>query len=142
MQDEIHTERAARQCAQAPDFFPQTCRRIKLCLEDTKPTGTTHRCNQLYTRQVGSHWGNHDRRIDAETLAEASSKHGTPLLRHPRTDCSILAVENGPNAPSGREDNWVQTVSGRFWFPYFRLYAPTAAYFDHSWPLPDIEKAR
>src|SRR5262245_36560269 len=47
----------------------------------------------------------------------------------------------GPTAPSGKEANWVQTVPGKFWFPYFRLYAPTQAYFDRSWPLPDIEKA-
>jgi hypothetical protein len=46
----------------------------------------------------------------------------------------------GPEAPSGKEGNWVQTVPGKFWFPYFRLYAPTQAYFDRSWPLPDIEK--
>ena len=25
---------------------------------------------------------------------------------------------------------------------YFRLYAPTEAYFDRSWPLTDIEKAK
>jgi hypothetical protein len=30
----------------------------------------------------------------------------------------------GPNASKGSEDNWVQTQAGRFWFPYFRLYAP------------------
>jgi hypothetical protein len=48
----------------------------------------------------------------------------------------------GPEAPKGKEGNWVQTVSGKFWFPYFRLYAPTQAYFDRSWPLPDIEKAK
>jgi hypothetical protein len=36
----------------------------------------------------------------------------------------------------------VQTVSGKFWFPYFRLYAPTQAYFDRSWPLPDIEPVK
>jgi len=46
----------------------------------------------------------------------------------------------GPTAPSGKESNWVQTVPDKFWFPYFRLYAPTQAYFDRSWPLPDIEK--
>jgi hypothetical protein len=45
----------------------------------------------------------------------------------------------GPTAPEGKESNWVQTVSGRYWFPYFRLYASTEAYFDRSWPLPDIE---
>jgi hypothetical protein len=47
----------------------------------------------------------------------------------------------GPKAPSGKDSNWVQTVPGKFWFPYFRLYAPTQAYFDRSWPLPDIEKS-
>ncbi|MCZ6652024.1 MAG: DUF1254 domain-containing protein [Planctomycetota bacterium] len=48
----------------------------------------------------------------------------------------------GPKAPSGKESNWVQTVPDKFWFPYFRLYAPTEAYFDKSWPLPDIEKVK
>ena len=36
----------------------------------------------------------------------------------------------GLTAPSGKESNWVQTVPEKFWFPYFRLYAPTQAYFD------------
>lgn len=48
----------------------------------------------------------------------------------------------GPQAPSGKESNWVQTVPGKFWFPYFRLYAPTEVYFNKSWPLPDIEKVK
>jgi len=48
----------------------------------------------------------------------------------------------GPKPPQGREANWVETQTGIFWFPYFRLYAPTEAYFDKSWPLPDIEKAK
>jgi hypothetical protein len=47
----------------------------------------------------------------------------------------------GPSAPSGKEGNWVRTVPGKFWFAYFRLVAPTEAYFDRSWPLPDIVKA-
>jgi len=47
-----------------------------------------------------------------------------------------------PKAPGGKESNWVQTVPDKFWFPYFRLYAPTQAYFDRSWPLPDIEKMK
>ena len=51
-----------------------------------------------------------------------------------------VEVYFGPTAPSGKESNWVQTVPDKFWFPYFRLYAPTQAYFDRSWPLPDIEK--
>ena len=46
----------------------------------------------------------------------------------------------GPNAPEGKESNWVQTNPGDYWFCYFRLYAPTEKYFDRSWPMYDIEK--
>jgi hypothetical protein len=42
--------------------------------------------------------------------------------------------------PANLDANWVQTVPGRCWLPYFRLYAPTEPYFDRIWPLPDIEK--
>jgi hypothetical protein len=43
----------------------------------------------------------------------------------------------GPEAPKGKEKNWIPTAPGRGWFAYFRLYAPTEAYFDRSWKLPD-----
>jgi hypothetical protein len=45
----------------------------------------------------------------------------------------------GPAAPAGREKNWIPTVPGRGWFGLFRLYAPTEAYFDRSWVLPNLE---
>ena len=45
----------------------------------------------------------------------------------------------GPEAPAGHEKNWVQTNPDEYWFCYFRLYAPTEAYFDRSWPMYDIE---
>jgi len=53
-----------------------------------------------------------------------------------------VEVYFGPKPPTGKEANWVETQTGIFWFPYFRLYAPTEAYFDKSWPLPDIEKVK
>ncbi len=43
-----------------------------------------------------------------------------------------------PKAPPGLESNWIPTVSGKSWFAYFRLYEPTEAYFDRSWPLGDF----
>jgi hypothetical protein len=47
----------------------------------------------------------------------------------------------GPKAPKGKpETNWIQTIPGKGWFTYFRLYGPTQAYFDRSWVLPDIEE--
>jgi hypothetical protein len=45
-----------------------------------------------------------------------------------------------PIPPKGHEKNWIQTVPGRAWFTYLRLYGPLEAYYDRSWVLPDIEK--
>jgi hypothetical protein len=46
-------------------------------------------------------------------------------------------------APDGdKAVNWIPTVPGRAWFPYFRFYSPTEPYFDRSWVPPNIEKAR
>jgi hypothetical protein len=44
----------------------------------------------------------------------------------------------GPSAPAVGESNWVQTIPGRHWFSYFRLYGPLDAYFDRTWKLGDI----
>lgn len=48
----------------------------------------------------------------------------------------------GPEPPNELKlhANWIKTVPGEGWFTYFRLYAPTEAYFDRSWQLPDIKK--
>jgi hypothetical protein len=48
----------------------------------------------------------------------------------------------GPKAPKGFEENWIPTVPGKAWFPYFRLYGPTEAHFDRTWILPDFEKVK
>lgn len=47
----------------------------------------------------------------------------------------------GPDEPAAGTANWIPTVPGKAWFPYFRFYSPTEAYFDRSWVLPNIEKA-
>ena len=48
----------------------------------------------------------------------------------------------GPRAPQGFEQNWIPTLAGKAWFPYFRLYGPTEAHFDRRWILPNIEKVK
>jgi hypothetical protein len=47
----------------------------------------------------------------------------------------------GPTQPEGQK-NWIKTTLGKGWFPYFRFYAPTEAYFNKTWSLPDIEKVK
>jgi len=46
----------------------------------------------------------------------------------------------GPTIPEGKENNWIPTVEGKAWFPYFRLYSPKKEFIDKTWILPDIEK--
>ena len=46
----------------------------------------------------------------------------------------------GPEAPKGWENNWIKSVPGRAWFPYFRFYGPTQPFFDQSWKLPQIKE--
>jgi hypothetical protein len=47
----------------------------------------------------------------------------------------------GPNAPKGKESNWIPTVEGRRFFLLFRFYGPEPAAKDGSWELNDIELA-
>jgi hypothetical protein len=44
----------------------------------------------------------------------------------------------GPVRPA-EATNWIKTTAGKGWFPYFRFYGATEAYFDKSWQLNDIE---
>ena len=46
----------------------------------------------------------------------------------------------GPTAPAGKEPNWVPTDPKRGFELMFRAYAPTKAFFDKTWKLPDVER--
>lgn len=48
----------------------------------------------------------------------------------------------GPEAPEGKETNWIKTVPSRGWWVWFRFYSPTEAFFEKSWKLPDFERIR
>jgi hypothetical protein len=50
-----------------------------------------------------------------------------------------IDVYFGPSKPQGAT-NFIKTNPGHGWFPYFRFYGPTEAYFDKSWQLNDIEE--
>ena len=45
----------------------------------------------------------------------------------------------GPKALTGKEGNWVQTVPGKSWFAYLRLYGPLEPYFDKTWKPGEFE---
>jgi hypothetical protein len=48
----------------------------------------------------------------------------------------------GPQAPAGKESNWVPTDPNRQFELMFRVYGPTKEFFDKTWTLPDIEEVK
>lgn len=45
----------------------------------------------------------------------------------------------GPQAPAGKEKNWIKTVNGKGWFALLRFYGPLQPFFDKTWKPGDIE---
>ena len=46
----------------------------------------------------------------------------------------------GPKAPAaGQESNWIQTLPGKGFYPFFRFYGPKEGVFDGTWKMPDVE---
>ena len=62
------------------------------------------------------------------------SSYTKPIIN---TDGSI-DIAFGPQQPPDAP-NWIATVPSRGFFPMFRFYSPTEAYFDKTWQLNDVE---
>jgi len=43
----------------------------------------------------------------------------------------------GPDEAKEKGD-WIRTVPGKGWFPMFRFYRPSEAYFEETWKLGDV----
>lgn len=56
-------------------------------------------------------------------------------------DDGSVDLHFGPDAPAGREANWIPTEAGRAFFAMLRLYGPKQPFLDRTWVLPDIERA-
>ena len=48
----------------------------------------------------------------------------------------------GPEAPEGKENNWIQSNIGESYFVYLRLYGPEQDYFDQKYPMNKIKKTK
>jgi hypothetical protein len=66
-----------------------------------------------------------------------SQSYPTPAAV-PNDDGSVN-VFFGPEAPAGKESNWIQTVPGKGFFVILRLYSPLQPFFDKSWQAGEIE---
>jgi len=45
----------------------------------------------------------------------------------------------GPEAPAGKESNWIQTLPGKGFYVILRLYSPLQPFFDKTWRPGEIE---
>jgi len=82
---------------------------------------------------------------DAETRSAVRSEQGRAALR------SLFELKNkvGGNKPIdlyfgptslGDEQSWIETIPGKGWFVYFRIYGPEPAAFDGGWRPGDFER--
>jgi hypothetical protein len=82
---------------------------------------------------------------DAQTRSQVQAEQGRAVLSS-LFDFDDNAGDGsadlffGPTRPTEHAKHWVQTVPGRGWFVYFRIYGPEQAAFDGSWQLPDFDR--
>ncbi len=83
----------------------------------------------LYDRQTRSMLQTDQRKPDvgSQSPAVETNPDGT-------TD-----VYFGPQAPTGKEGNWIQTVPGKGFFTILRCYSPLKPFFDKTWRPSEIE---
>ncbi len=83
---------------------------------------------------------------DTETRSEIQTAQDKAALR------SLIELKGakgqsidlyfGPTAPEGRENVWIQTLPGKGWFTYFRIYGPEEAAFNNLWKPGDFEEVK
>jgi len=81
---------------------------------------------------------------DAATRSQIQTPQGKAALRSlfelaDLPGAAPVELVFGPQAPAGKEQQWIQTAPGRGWFAYFRLYGPEKPAFDGSWKPGDFE---
>ncbi|MGC1757361.1 MAG: DUF1214 domain-containing protein, partial [Trebonia sp.] len=83
---------------------------------------------------------------DAKTRSEVTTGQGKAALRSLFEDIAPDGADSvdlyfgpsEPTEPDGAANRWIQTVPGRGWFCYFRIYGPEAPAFDGSWQPGDF----
>jgi hypothetical protein len=81
---------------------------------------------------------------DTQTRSQLQTSQPFPSKNNKRdklitNDDGSIDLYFGPDAPAGKEANWIQTVPGKGWFCLLRLYSPTEAWYDKSWRPGEIE---
>jgi hypothetical protein len=81
---------------------------------------------------------------DPQTRSELQTSQPFPSKNNKR-DALLTNADGsvdlyfGPAAPAGKEKNWIQSVPGKGWFTYFRLYGPLEPWFANTWRPGEVE---
>ncbi|OQP52774.1 hypothetical protein A4H97_24015 [Niastella yeongjuensis] len=81
---------------------------------------------------------------DTQTRSQIITDQGKAALRSlfelkGKDTGNTIDLFFGPTAPNGKEGEWIQTIPGKGWFTYFRVYGPETSVFDGSWKPGDFE---
>lgn len=81
---------------------------------------------------------------DPQTRSELQTSQPFPSRNNKRDNLienadGSVTLYFGPEAPAGKQSNWIQTVPGKGWFTLLRLYGPLEPWFDKSWRPGEIE---
>src|SRR5262245_56456902 len=84
---------------------------------------------------------------DAATRSEVKTAQDKAALRSlfelkDLGDAKSVDLYFGPKAPAGQEGRWIQTIPGKGWFAYFRIYGPQGPAFDGTWKPGDFEEVK
>jgi hypothetical protein len=81
---------------------------------------------------------------DPQTRSFLQTDQQFPSLSSQRSDLILnpdgaIDIYFGPEAPLGKESNWIQTIPGKSWCAAFRLYGPLKPWFDKTWRPGEID---
>jgi hypothetical protein len=84
---------------------------------------------------------------DPETRSQIAAAQDRAALRslfelEGLGDAKSVDLYFGPKAPAGQEGRWIQTIPGKGWFTYFRIYGPQGPAFDGTWKPGDFEEVK
>ncbi len=104
--------------------------------------GTTYRLKVPANAPVRQYWSatvyDRDAHAPIRDARRPSRSSQTPGLQQ-NADGSV-DIYFGPEAPDGKESNWVPTSADGGFEVLFRFYGPEKPLFEKTWRLPDIEQ--
>ncbi|MFG0260928.1 MAG: DUF1214 domain-containing protein, partial [Novipirellula sp. JB048] len=84
---------------------------------------------------------------DPQTRSELQTSQPFPSKNNQRDNLvenedGSVTLYFGPKPPPGKENNWIQTVPNKGWYPLLRLYGPQEPWFDKTWRPGEFEPVK